>query len=81
MSPDEYFARMAERIKKNEGEPFGGAFVAVPPGGAGVVELVVFDNEEKLPQFWALVQTRAQTAIQDAEAKAREGQGFGVARR
>lgn len=77
MKPAEYFRRMADLLEKNEDEPFGGALLAVPPGEGSPVQVVLFDSEQKLAQFWGLVQSRAQIAISEAEQKVGQTRAFG----
>ncbi len=72
------FTEMAQRLEKNKGEQFGGAFVIVPPAEGGEpVSTVIFDNRQDPAQFWNLVLTRAQIMLGDLEQKQRAGQAFG----
>lgn len=70
------FRNMADRIMKNVDEPFGGAFVAVPPDGQGPVEIMVSDNKQNMGQFWGMVQANAAMAIREADETSRRQRGF-----
>jgi len=70
------FRAMADRIERNSSEAFGGAMLAVPPNGEGIVEMLIFDSTENLGQFWGLVQSRAQLAIRDQDEQSRRMRGF-----
>lgn len=66
----EPFTKMAERIDKNEGESFGGAFVIVPPEGAGEpMQSLNFSSGTDLAQFWMMLQGMINAALQDIQAK------------
>lgn len=59
------FTAMAERIDKNEGESFGGAFVIVPPAGAGEpMQAVMFNTGTDLAAFWMLLQAQINSALE-----------------
>lgn len=63
------FTKMAERIDKNEGEPFGGAFVIVPPTGAGEpMSALTFNSGTDLAQFWMQLQGMINTALANIQA-------------
>jgi hypothetical protein len=67
---------MAERLEKNADEPFGGAFVAVPPEGDSVEILTISDNKQNMGQFWGTVTAHAGAAIREAEELSRRMRGF-----
>ena len=80
-SPDEAFTKMAERIKHNADQPFGGAVVIYPPAGGGdPVEFLLLDGSADVVQFWATAKKRIENAVEDLDQKNRNPQGFGMAR-
>lgn len=65
----EPFTKMAERIDKNEGESFGGAFVIVPPVGAGdPMQSLMFNTGTDNAQFWLMLQGMINTALANIQA-------------
>lgn len=78
-SPDNaaLFREMAERIKLNEANGFGGAVVIVPPkGAAGITSLMVEDGDPAF--FWSTLKSRIDLALAqlaEQEAQARGGYG------
>jgi hypothetical protein len=73
------FTGMASRIKHNIGySVFGGAFVIVPPEGAGeIVSTLVLDVQQDPIQFWRLVMEKAAATVSKLEDKARSQSAFG----
>lgn len=71
------FREMADRIKLNEANGFGGAVVIVPPKGAtGITSLMVEDGDPAF--FWSTLKSRIDLMInQLAEQEARQNQPFG----
>lgn len=66
----EPFTKMAERIDKNEGESFGGAFVILPPAGAGEVMVsLTLNSGTDLAQFWMQLQGMINAALADIQTK------------
>ena len=66
----EPFTKMAEWIDKNEGESFGGAFVIVPPTGAGQpMQSLMFNTGTDLSQFWLMLQGMINTALAEIQAQ------------
>lgn len=73
------FSEMAESIKHNEGQGFGGACVIMPPGeGAEPISILILDSSQDVAQFLALIQTRCKLALDAIEDKQRQtAAGFG----
>ena len=70
------FRRMADAIEKNEN--FGGAFVVVPPEGAGEsVQTLLLDPTPDPAQFWQMLLTKCQIQIAEIEMAKRTNQSFG----
>lgn len=69
---------MADRIEKNDGEPFGGAVLIFPPGEAAtVVEILNLDPTPDAAIFWATIRTKADEAASNLQSQARQHQaGF-----
>lgn len=77
-SPAELFFQMRERIAKNEDASFGGAFVIVPPEGAGEpVQTLLLDPTPDPAQFWQMILTKCQIQIAEIEVKQRTNRAFG----
>lgn len=58
------FAAMAERIVKNKDESFGGAFVVVPPAGAGEpLQALVINAGVDGAMFWQVLQAQITVAL------------------
>lgn len=77
-SPAELFFQMRERIVKNEDAGFGGAFVIVPPEGAGdPVQTLLLDPTPDPAQFWQMLLTKCQIMIAEIEVAKRTNQAFG----
>jgi len=73
MTISAHFRAMADAIDKNDN--FGGAFVIVPPEGAGEsVETLILDGKPDPAQFWQMLLTKCQIMIAEIEAAKR---GFG----
>ena len=72
----ERFRKMADDIEKNEN--FGGAFVIVPPEGAGEpVQTLLLDPTPDPAQFWQMILTKCQIQIAEIEVKQRTNRAFG----
>lgn len=65
---------MADKVRLNASNGFGGAFVIAAPDGT-LHELLLLDNTQDLARFWSLVQSAAVMAI--AELQDTKPQGFG----
>lgn len=75
----EPFSQMAELIKHNEGKPFGGACVIVPPGDGNPINIVQFSSGTGTEaQFWTSIVSLAQAAVAEIDAKKQIGRTFGV---
>ena len=70
--PAEPFARMVERIHRNQADDFGGGYVIVSPTG-DIKELLVLNNARDPAMFWSAVRTIADLAIAEIEQQARAG--------
>ena len=71
------FKAMEQLLEKNDGQ-FGGAFVVVPPPGAGEpIETLILDAKQDPAQFWTLLKTKCDIALGELDAKQRAGQAFG----
>jgi len=83
MSNDEPFSAMAKKVIHNAtaefgNSPFGGAFVIVPPEGAGeVVETLILDGQSDPIQFWKILMEKAAATVGKLEDKARQQSAFG----
>lgn len=64
------FRQMADRIEKNEGEPFGGAVLIIPPGEGMEVEMLNFDPTPDGAIFWAAVRSKADEAVHNLQQQA-----------
>lgn len=72
------FRKQADQIDLNAGNNFAGAFVIVDPDG-NVEATLLLDEKANPAVFWSLIQTKAQIALAEAEAAARDGAaGFGA---
>lgn len=67
------FSAMAERIRHNVGQSFGGAFVVVPPQNGPVLETLILDNKQDEAQYWLLLKTKCEMALNEIDAKERAG--------
>ena len=78
---DEPFSQMAERIKRNVADGFGGACVIVAPdnGGDPIEILIVVPKGGKmdLAQFYATITSRIQTTLEELNQQNAVAQGFG----
>ena len=70
------FADMVEAIIRNSN--FGGAFVIVPPEGAGEpVQTLLLDPSPDPAQFWQMILTKCQIQIAEIEIMKRQESAFG----
>jgi len=73
----EPFSEMANAIKHNAGQAFGGAVVIVPPEGGGEpISLLMLDSKGDVAQFYGTISSRIQMIVQDLQEKQRVA-GFG----
>lgn len=74
--PSLQFGAMAKRIVHNAGQSFGGAFVIVPPNG-DPIETLILDAKQDPAQFWSLIKTRCDIALQEIDERQRTTRPFG----
>lgn len=73
-----HFRDMADAIEHNSDAPFGGAFVVVPPVGAGdPIETLILDNKQDALQFWKLLVEKGRITVEDLERQTRSSTAFG----
>lgn len=75
------FRAMAEAIDLNEGKPFGGAVVIIPPGDDAAIEMLVLDSREDGLQFFTNIKTMADVAYNNLLQKEQQKRTFGVGMR
>jgi len=77
LRPAEPFEAMAQTIRHQEDtSPFGGAVVAVPPGGHQMIFSLNLDPTANVAQFWATLKSRCEmqlAELSEAEARAKQG--------
>lgn len=73
------FRAMAEQIERQlPTSGFGGAFVIVPPENGGTpIAVMLLDDLADPAMFWSAVQTKAQIALREIEARERQGLSYG----
>lgn len=71
------FRAMADAIDLNEGKPFGGAVVAIPPGDGQAIDILIFDSREDALQFYTTIKTMAEVAYNDILIKQQQNKVFG----
>lgn len=67
------FAAMAERIKANAGDAFGGAFVIVAPDGS-LLSTLILDPSSNPAMFWGTIKGKADIALSELEQQERAAQ-------
>lgn len=73
-----HFREMALALERNEYAPFGGAFVIVPPkDGGDVVATLLFDKQLNPSQFWAILKTKCEIALNELMQQEQSNRGFG----
>lgn len=74
----EFFLRVAEEIDRNVASGFGGAFVVVPPAGAGnPLATVILDARQDGMTFWMMLKTKCDAELSVLAAQQRQEQaGF-----
>jgi hypothetical protein len=76
--PARAFAAMVEHVRRNDVARFGGAFVVVPPKGAGdVLEVLILDPHQEPAQFWSILKTKAEMALAALDEEQRRQRAFG----
>ena len=67
-----FFRELADKIDRNPGEDFGGAFMLMPPKGDPVSGLIV--GAADVAMFWGLVKTKIDVALAELSiADAQQG--------
>lgn len=78
-NPSEPFTEMADRIKLNANQEYGGAFVIVPPGDdVAPSVMLILDNSGDPAVFWGSVMTRCQIALQKLQDEEPKGGMMGM---
>jgi hypothetical protein len=74
----EFFLKVAEEIDRNVASGFGGAFVVVPPAGAGnPLATVILDARQDGTTFWLMLKSKCDAELQLLAAQERQNQaGF-----
>jgi hypothetical protein len=77
------FQDMADRIRHNAGQSFGGAFVVIPPvnNGGDPLETLILDSKQDPAQFWTLLKVKCDLAIGELDQRARNQQAGAFGRR
>ena len=66
------FTNMAKRIEHNTDSTFGGAFVIVPPPGAGEpIEALLLDEKADPVQFLKLLESKIKHNLDEIDARER----------
>ena len=71
----ERFRKMADAIESNAERGFGGAFVIMPPEG-DPIETLILDSKQDPSQFYMLLKTKCDIALNELDAKQTQAQGF-----
>jgi hypothetical protein len=71
------FRKMAESIDLNEGKPFGGAVVIIPPGDGPAIEILNIDSREDGLQFYSNIKTLADIEYNNLLKREQEKRVFG----
>lgn len=72
--PSDHFREIAEKIDKNDLSDFGGAFLLVPPEGQPLSN--IFIGSKDPVAFLALLKTKVETLMNEAEQREKQRQGF-----
>lgn len=67
---------MADRLILNGPNGFGGCFVIIPPDGAESITTLILDSKQDQAQFFAILKTKAEMALQALDEQARQAGGF-----
>lgn len=73
---EEPFTSMAERIRRNDGTDFAGAFVLCPPNQAPIAMLLL-DDKATPALFWGTLKSRVEMAMQELEEAERGSNIYG----
>ena len=69
---------LADRISQNDGAAFGGAFLVAPPeGGGDILSTLIIDSRVDPAQFYALLKTKAEMALNELLDQQRNQTAFG----
>lgn len=72
------FDVMADRMRLNKDNSFGGAFVIIPPVGEGSepIDTLILDSKQDLSQFWMLLKQKAENEIMQLTMAQRNQNAF-----
>lgn len=76
LTPAEIFRLWADKIEKNSPDDFAGAFVIITPSGDTISSLLI-DKEKDPGNFFALVKTKIDSALDAITAAQKRGNGWG----
>jgi hypothetical protein len=71
------FRNMAASLDLNEGKPFGGALVIIPPAGGDPIEMLILDSREDAMQFYMTIKTMVEVAYNELLIKQQQNKVFG----
>ena len=71
------FEAMAERIRRNGDDNFGGAFLLIPPDNAGKAIEVMSVADTNPAHFWLLVKAGVDEQYQEIQALSARQRSFG----
>lgn len=72
------FEAMAERISKNTGEEFGGAYVILPPGqDVTPMEFLALHKIDSAAMFFKILSSEIERKIEEIDQEDRRAQGYG----
>ena len=70
------FRAMAEKIKHNGINEFGGAVVIVPPQGGEPLHLLILDSQQDVAMFWGNLKAKCGIALASIDQQQRNQQAF-----
>lgn len=68
---------MADAIDLNDGKPFGGAVVIIPPAGGKPIEMLILDSREDGLQFYTSIKTMVEIAYNELLQSEQQKRTFG----
>jgi hypothetical protein len=72
------FDQMADRIRLNADQAFGGAFVIAPPRNGGeAIETLILDTNQDPTQYWVLLKSKCDLEIDRLRDQSKSQQAFG----
>lgn len=78
VKPSDILRKMADLMDRNADQPFGGAFVVIPPENGGeVLEMLVLDNKRDAAQFWSTLKTKCEIQVTELDEQHSQRQPFG----